>query len=559
MIKVYGFLLVLTFLLAGCGSSSDSAPARQPPAPTGPAPATDPVPDSAVNHVSFTEVSLAAGVDFTHGFRSNSSSAEALAGVAVGDYDNDGWLDIYLAQGDTGANHLYRHSGRAGEMAFENVAGSARVAMGLDDKTAGPTFVDYDGDGDDDLFVGGIEYNPVRLFRNDGNGSFTDVTAASGLSSITRENSFSPAFGDYDGDGDLDMFMPHWTFTNGELPSSNSQHLWRNNGDGTFVDVSDESLVRGAVISGNNDYTFTPNFADIDNDNDLDLLLVSDNNTSQVLINNGDQGGGLFTFSKITDDNVITDEAGMGAAVADFDNDGDLDWFVSSISDDGTGTRTGNRFYENTGNGILSDSTEAAGVRTGYWGWASCAADFNNDGYLDIFHVNGISRNASALFVDDPSRLFIANGDGSFTEYSEPLGLVDRKQGRGVVCFDGDQDGDIDLFIANNSDSPALFRNDGGNSLNFLNIKLGGAAPNTAAIGARVYVLSAGISQMREVSLGSNYVSQNPTEQHFGLGDAATVDMIRIVWPDQSVTERNAIVTNQRIAVSYPDDWSTDQ
>ncbi|MGB5331591.1 MAG: CRTAC1 family protein [Woeseiaceae bacterium] len=553
--------LILVLSLAACGGSSGSpsAPSQPgPPPPPPPPPSTTEAPAAPVNHVAFSEISIAAGVDFVHGFKGRSSSEESVAGVAVGDYDGDGWLDLYLTQGDTGNNYLYRNLSQGGDYEFVNDASSAGVTMALDDRSCGPAFVDYDGDGDDDLFVGGVLYSPPRLYSNNGDGTFTDVTVASGLSTLIRENNVSQAFGDYDQDGDLDLFIGHWTFSVGELPTGDTQHLWRNNGDGTFSDVSAGSLVGSAVIEAQGDFTFTPNFADIDNDGDLDLLVVADNGTSQVLVNNGDQGGGLYTFSNITDESVITDEAGMGAAVADFDHDGDLDWFVSSISEEGSDFRTGNRYYENIGNGIFADSTTSAGVRTGFWGWASCAADFNNDGHLDIFHVNGIGQGASNIYLDDPSRLFIANGDGSFTEYSEPLGLVDNKQGRGVVCFDGDQDGDIDIFVANNGDTPSLFRNDGGNSLDYLNIKLEGIAPNTAAIGARVYVASEGVTQMREISSGSNYVSQNPTEQHFGLNNTETVDSIRVIWPDRTETERNAIASNQRIRVTYPDTWSTD-
>ena len=553
MRKLAAVALFLSLTACGGSSGSSSPPPVQnsPPPSTPPPSSSDNAPQAPVDHLQFSEIALAAGLSYVHGFRSNGPSELSVAGVAVGDYDNDGWLDLYIAQGDTGSNLLYRNQSQGGDFEFADVAQSAGVQMSFGDTTCGPAFVDYDGDGDDDLFVGGILYNPPRLFSNDGDGTFTDVTVAAGLSILRRENNVSQAFGDYDKDGDLDMFIGHWTFTIGELPTDSTQHLWRNNGDGTFSDVSNETLVGAIVLEGPNDFTFTPNFADIDNDGDLDLLVVADNGTSQVLINNGDQGGGLYTFSNVTDKNVITDEAGMGTAVADFDHDGDLDWFVSSISEEDSSFRTGNRFYENIGNGIFTDSTARARVRTGYWGWASCAADFNNDGHLDIFHVNGLTR-------VDPSRLFIANGDGSFTEYSEPLGLIDNKQGRGVVCFDGDQDGDIDVFVANNGDAPALFRNDGGNSLNYLNIKLGGTAPNTAAIGARVYVASGGVTQMREISGGSNYVSQNPTEQHFGLNTTEVVDNIRVTWPDGTQTERNAVAANQRIRITYPNTWSTD-
>lgn len=546
------YLIALCGVISACGGGSGTT--TPPPVATTPPEVTAPV-----AHLSFTNVTTAAGLSYTHGFSTMSMSTMALAGVAAGDFDGDGWVDLYIAQGDVGENLLFRNQSQSGSYAFSDVAASANVAMTTADKTAGPAFADYDGDGDDDLFVGSVEYNPFRVFNNAGDGTFTDVTAASGLSAITRENNVSLAFGDYDNDGDIDLFVAHWTFTLNELPAGSPQFLWRNNGDGTFTDVSDESLMSDAAISFDVDYTFTPNFADIDNDADLDLLLVSDNNTSHVILNNGDQGGGLFTFSRITDEGVITDQAGMGSAVADFDNDGDLDWFVSSIEETGNRDRSGNRFYENQGNGIFVDETGPAGLRSGFWGWGSCAADFNNDGYLDLFHVNGIGEEAGTQeFVFDPSRLFIADGDGSFTELSASLGIEDLRQGRGIVCFDGDRDGDIDIFVANNGDAPSLFQNNGGNTFNWVNVKLKSTAANTAAIGARIYLTANGITQMREISNGNNYVSQNPPEQHFGLSQAATIDLIRVVWPDGSQSERLNVDANQRIGITYPDSWSSD-
>lgn len=547
-------LLSVTALAAACGgggSGGSDGPqiAPAPPPPTGPAaPETD--------HVSFSNVAMAAGLTYQHGFTAFSPSTEAVAGVAVGDYDADGWLDLFIAQGDTGTNLLYRNlTGSAGNYSFTDVAAAAGVAGAVQDKASGPAFADYDGDGDMDLFVGSVEYSEFRVFRNDG-GNFVDVTAAAGLAGIVRENNVSLAFGDYDQDDDLDLFIAHWTFTQNELPPGSPQFLWRNNGDGTFTDVSDETFMSDAVLRGNYDYSFTPTFADIDSDGDSDMLLVADNYSSEVILNNGHQGGGLYTFTRVTNDNVITDQAGMGSAVADFDNDGDLDWFVSSIEEQAQGGLNGNRYYENTGNGLFADRTTAAGVRSGFWGWASCAADFNNDGHLDIFHVNGISSNGGTDdFTTDLSRLFMADGDGTFTEMSAELGIVDRDQGRGVVCFDGDQDGDIDIFVANNEDTPSLFRNDGGNTFNWMNVLLAAAAPNTGAVGARVYVSVDGVTQMREVTIGNNYVSHNPLEQHFGLARAAQAASIRVVWPDGTQSERSNVTANQRITVTYPDSW----
>lgn len=540
------------------------------PAPPNPDPAAPEVPLVPVAHVSFVDATADAGMDFSHALLGNTAAQMIAGGVAVGDYNDDGLLDLFLVQGNSGQNKLFENRSQGGTLEFVEVAGAGGAGGDINDKASGPGFVDYDGDGDLDLFVGSVEETPFRVFSNQGDGSFVDVTVAAGLDQIGRENNIGVAFGDYDGDSDPDLFISHWTFTPGELPTGSTRHLWRNNGDGTFSDVSEASQVSGLVIEKDNDYTFAPTFADIDNDGDADLLVVADTDTSQVLINDGDVGGGLVTFSYGTDRDIITDEAGMGSSVADFDNDGDLDWFVTSISigddtngrptkDDNAGFNlTGNRFYRNAGNGVFADQTDEAGVRKGYWGWGSCAADFNNDGLLDIFHVNGMDDPNTTAYLEDPSRLFINNGDGSFTEYSEPLGLVDRKSGRGVSCFDGDQDGDIDIVIANNNDSATVFRNDGGNQLNFINIKLNGPAPNTRALGARIYVSSDGVTQMREIHNGSNYVSQNPAEQHFGLKNATSIDTVRIVWPGGTESTRNNVAIFQRVTVEYPDKWSID-
>ena len=165
---------------------------------------------------------------------------------------------------------------------------------------------------------------------------------------------------------------------------------------------------------------------------------------------------------------------------------------------------------------------------------------------------------ATNAYLDDPSRLFINNGDGSFTEYAEPLGLVDRRMGRGVTCFDGDKDGDIDILIANSEDTARLYRNDGGNQLNFLSVELRSNAPNTRAIGARIYVTAGNMTQLREIHNGNNFVSQNPAEQHFGLDMASQAESVRVIWPDGTETTRNNISVNQRLTVTYPDTWSAD-
>ncbi len=523
-----------------------------------------------VDHLSFSEVSLSAGLDYMHGFTDVGGLNEAgimAGGVAAGDYNADGWVDLYIAQGDTGQNLLYEHQGAlTGDITFIEKSAAANVGLSEGSKSCGPLFFDYDGDRDLDLFIGSVVGDPAKLMRNNGDGSFTDVTAGSGFDTLNRQNNFSAAAGDYDLDGDLDLFVSHWEHNIPVDLANSTQHLWRNNGDGTFTDVSDESQVTQSSLEPLRtgeliDLTFTPNFADVNNDGYPDMLLTSDFGTSQVLINNAETTGPI-TFTNTTDQDVITDFNGMGAAIGDYDNDGDLDWFVSSISMPPNNNvaasiwaRRGNRFYRNEGDGTFSDVTDAVGVRTGYWGWGSCFADFNNDGYLDLFHTNGFPNTNGDNWGEDTSRLFIANPDGTFKEMSFELGMQDGKQGRGIVCFDADKDGDIDVFTTNSLDNPTLFRNDGGNQFNYLNIQLRGVSPNTQAIGARIYVQAErlGFEMMREVSAGNNYVSQNPTEQHFGLWFVSVIDTVTVKWPDGQQTVMQDVVANQHLIIDHPD------
>ncbi len=238
-----------------------------------------------------------------------------------------------------------------------------------------------------------------------------------------------------------------------------------------------------------------------------------------------------------------------------------MDWFVSSIYDpngiiEGGWGITGNRLYRNKGDGSFEDVTIEAGVEHGFWGWGSCMYDFDNDGNLDIAHVNGWGFSPGPLitaeYFFDPTRLFMSNGDGTFTEKALKLGLDDTGQGRGIVCFDFDRDGDIDLFIANNNQPPKLFRNDFGNQNNFLSVKLNGLAPNTEGVGARVIVTTGTDVQMRELRVGSNFVSQNPVIAHFGLGNTDIADQIMVKWPDGQISILENVTSNQILEINHP-------
>ncbi len=514
----------------------------------------------------FTEVSRQSGIVHAHRVTAieNPNTLEEMnwhqysnmsGGVAAGDYDGDGWIDLYVVGGDRGRNRLFRNAGGG---SFEKV--SAGAGVDLTGLTSGPIFADYDGDGRLDLFVGGLGGTASRLLRNAGGGRFEDVTRASGLR--VDHNTFSAAFGDYDLDGDLDLALSHWQL---DVEDVGAEHLWRNDGDGSFTDVSRETGVADAFAGRVDVYSFTPTFADIDNDGWPDLLMAGDFGTSLVLINLEGRG-----FQDRTDRNVLTDENGMGAAVADYDNDGDLDWFVSSVHFTGTVPkskmynfgRTGNRLYQNRGDGRFVDVTDRARVRDGAWGWAACFADFDNDGHMDLFHVNGMGnpterwwREMFPWFLNDRSRLFIADGAGRFTETSRALGLDDAGQGRGIVCFDYDRDGDIDIFVANNGGAPRLYRNElrstTTDGVGYLNVKLKDSGPNSEAVGARVYLRAGGAIQMRELRSGSNFASHNPVEAHFGLGGAGEAEWLCVVWPgrDRKVTMLSDVAADQHMVI----------
>ncbi len=524
-------LALLPVLLAGActGKSSD----RPPPG---------------ISLGQFTEVHLQAGMDFKHGFtKSRGRIQRVTGGVACGDFDNDGFPDLYVVAGDTFGNLLYRNKG---DGTFEEIA--KKVGVSLDGGAwCSASFVDLNGDGYLDLFLGGVVNTSPRILINQGDGPFKDATSRSGLDIVVTD-SLSAAFGDYDRDGDLDLFLTQWSVkrTNRE----NTQHLWQNNGDAVFTDVSRTTGISAAFDPENKGFTdlsFTPNFVDVNNDGFLDLLITGDVGTNKVLLNvaRGNQRG----FESATT-SVLSSEHSTGAAVGDYDNDGDLDWFVSGVyhaPGSSAGPLTGNRLFRNSGDGTFADTTDLAGVRQSGWGWAASFADFNNDGHLDIVQVNGFGTAPTDVFhefLHDPTSLFMSRGDGSFVEQAAAVGLFDDQQGRGVVCFDYDRDGDLDIFSPGFFGEPRLWQNNLVRG-NYLAVGLTYRAGNPRGIGARIKITIDGESQVRELRAGSHYVSQNDVEAHFGTGGATVIDTIEVTWPDGTTTVQKAVNANQLIRV----------
>ena len=463
-------------------------------------------------------------------------------GVAAADYDADGDVDLFIVGGNTEPNQLFQNQG---DGTFEDVA--AAVDLDIINWASGPAFGDIDGDGDLDLFIGAVSGDPYFLFENrldEADGTFVDITPSSGLT-IVAESTVAATFYDYDLDGFLDLFMTHWGTK--RFPGEDTETLWRNNGDNTFTNRTLDSGIASGLLEKEKDWTYTPNLSDIDGDGDGDLLMAAEFETSQIFVNNGDG-----TFTKTSDREVLIDQAGMGAAVGDYDNDGDMDWFVSSIFklDTPDGDLIGNRMYRNDGAGIFEDVTSSTGVANGHWGWGSCFADFDNDGHLDLFHVNGYTDMQGIEFVTDQVRFFHNNGDGTFDDIASDVGLTDTGQGRGLACFDAERDGDIDIVITNNSaDAIVYYRNDSINNNHYLSIALAGGGTNRFGIGAHITVTTSVGAQVRELGGSNNFVSHNPLEVHFGLGSATLAD-VRVRWPDGSVSEQAGIDTDQLVIVS---------
>jgi len=419
---------------------------------------------------------------------------------------------------------------------------------------SGSAWGDYDTDGDLDLWV---PLPKSHLFRNNGDGTFTNVAEEAGIA--TRPQARGGAWGDYDADGDVDLYVAvKWE----------KDHFFRNNGDGTFTDVGVEldvgqHLLKKTVaveaegkgepmVSGS---SFQPLWFDYNGDNHLDLFIAVDRGSNELYRNNGDG-----TFTAVTETcGIFLVGQGMGVDAGDYDRDGDLDLYVTNwgtMAWGGTGRGlTPNYFFRNNGDGTFSEVSAATGTRgrSGV-GWGVSFFDHDNDGDLDLAQVNGHNRTASRWERETRNidRFYQNNGDGTFTDVTDISGLGLTCQGQGLGTADYDGDGDLDLLANCMEDRDRLFRNDLADYLGdtWIKMRLRGTESNHFGIGSVARVTSGGVTQMEQLFAGGSTYSQDAQELHFGLAGEPIAEKIEITWPSGIVQTLTDVKANQTITVT---------
>ncbi len=492
------------------------------------------------------------------------------SGVALFDYDNDGWLDIYLVNGSTyeamqgkgppprAALFHNNHDGTFTDVTAK--AGVANERWGI-----GVAVGDYDNDGWPDLYV--TNYGKNRLYHNNHDGTFTDVAEKAGVT--LGGWSSGPTFGDYDGDGKLDLFIPgyvHYDNNQPPMPGTTSgaaatlcqfrgapvmcgprglvgehDHLFHNNGDGTFTDVSEKA----GVSDANAYYGLASVFVDLNNDGKVDLVVTDDSTPNYLYIN---KGGGKFEDDSYASGYALNENgretASMGVAVGDYQNNGLLDLYNTTFSDDY------DVLYHNDGDANFTDVSYQAGIAETtipFLAWGDGFLDYDNDGWKDIFVANGhvypsVDRNDwGTTFAERP--LLFHNLLGKKFEPVAPVkgtGLAIVVPGRGAAFGDLFNDGKIDVVMNNMDTVPALLRNVNADKHHWVEVKLvGGAKSPRDAVGATVYLKTGTTRHREDVMSGGSYASSSDQRLHFGIGDSTSVDELEIHWPSGAVEKLN--------------------
>ncbi len=447
---------------------------------------------SSFAEITFINVATDSGVD--RGGRGS--------GAVFGDFDHDGYLDIYVVN-NAQPNLLYHNNGDATFTDITDTAGVGHGGTGVAVAVA-----DYDNDGDLDIYlINRLE--PNILYRNNGDGTFIDITSTAGVGGSGE--GAGAAFGDYDNDSHLDIYVTR------RGPNT----LYHNNGDGTFTDVTETAGV------GHSGWSVGTVFGDYDNDGDLDIYLTNNLDGANVLYrNNGDE-----TFTDVSEAAGVDNTGdGMGTTFGDYDNDGDLDIYIANWGR--------NVLYRNNGDGTFTNIAKAAGADDIGNGVGAVFSDFDRDGDLDIYIVNW----------GHPHTFYTNNGDDSFSSVIVAMRTEERLGGGAIAAGDFDNDGDVDLYEPGNEQDNILYRNDSVSN-NWLVVKTVGTAGNRDGIGARVKVVSGEFSMIREVSGGFGYGSQDSLPVEFGLGSLTQIDKIEVRWLTGEITTLTDVPVNQVITV----------
>jgi hypothetical protein len=516
----------------------------------------------------FEDITKKAGVDQKHTNRTfQNPYSNIMAGytalgasVAVADYDGDGFEDLFVTDSKKdGKNHLYHNNG---DLTFTDVAVEAGVAEGndADNASADCLWFDYDNDGRPDLLV--VRFGHNQLFKNLGNGKFQNVTRESGIDRYL--NAITAIAFDYDHDGYVDLFVgsyfapinifnpqtPHF-FPESFETADNGGGLavFRNNGNGTFSEVSAKA---GINVRG---WTLDLGHGDADNDGWDDLYAACDFGTDRFFVNN--RNG---TFTDRTKSAIGFDtKKGMNSDWGDYDNDGLLDIYVTNITDDYM--REGNFLWHNNGNLSFTDVSRETGTYNTGWGWGAKFFDYDNDGWLDLYVVNGWVSAGSQDYVPDifkmittpgidfsdarnwppmgnkslsgyeKKRLFHNEAGQMFRDEAPRQGVDSIRDGRGIGVGDFDNDGRLDMFVANANSEPNLYHNIMPPGAHWAEFVLEGTKSNRLGVGAQVRLTTGGKTYLRFVNGGNGFASQSTYRVHFGLAQQQTIDKIEIRWP----------------------------